>query len=137
MRLDREAKWGQPKLSRRERRARNRKRRAERKANRDTGGGGKAKVPQCPPPLAKRPDYCEYLASVRWRKVREWVFHLAGYRCERCPSAEGLQVHHKTYVRLGREKQKDLEVLCRDCHRRVHDDDLKNADHLRAIQRQF
>lgn len=36
--------------------------------------------------------------------------------CERCGSKRGLEVHHKTYERLGREWDQDLEVLCDDCH---------------------
>jgi hypothetical protein len=43
---------------------------------------------------------------------------LAGYRCERCEGKRDLEVHHRTYERLGREWDQDLEVLCCRCHER-------------------
>jgi hypothetical protein len=30
-------------------------------------------------------------------------------------------VHHLTYVRLGREKMKDLRILCKGCHANEHE----------------
>lgn len=29
------------------------------------------------------------------------------------------ELHHKTYERLGRERDDDLEVLCKPCHERA------------------
>jgi hypothetical protein len=45
---------------------------------------------------------------------------MARYRCQRCQARQDLQVHHKTYERLGRERDDDLEVLCDSCHHGHH-----------------
>jgi hypothetical protein len=62
-------------------------------------------------------DYLAYLQSGTWRTKRNRALTLAAYRCERCGTGRQLEVHHRTYDRLGREWDQDLEVLCRDCHR--------------------
>jgi hypothetical protein len=38
----------------------------------------------------------------------------------RCEQTTGLQVHHKTYVRLGCEGPGDVVVLCGGCHEAEH-----------------
>jgi hypothetical protein len=63
-----------------------------------------------------RPEYLEYLKSASWRVTRNRALMLADYRCERCNSKRDLQVHHRTYERLGHEWDQDLEVLCGGCH---------------------
>jgi 5-methylcytosine-specific restriction endonuclease McrA len=40
--------------------------------------------------------------------------------CERCGGQDALQVHHRTYERLGAELDEDFEVLCRRCHATEH-----------------
>jgi hypothetical protein len=42
---------------------------------------------------------------------------LARYRCQQCGAGRALQVHHRTYDRVGAEWDEDLQVLCADCHR--------------------
>jgi len=43
-----------------------------------------------------------------------------GY-CQKCGRKnDRLNVHHKHYKSLGREKLKDLLVLCPKCHAAVH-----------------
>ena len=68
-------------------------------------------------------NYNEYLKSSRWRNMRLAKFNEVGYRCEKC-GCEGdamkIDVHHKTYERLGNERMSDLEVLCRYCHKVKH-----------------
>lgn len=76
------------------------------------------------------PDwYAEYLESEHWQKVRQEKLESVNYRCERCrayarrtPSGAlgGLDVHHLTYERRGRELLEDLEVLCFHCHAVEH-----------------
>lgn len=41
-------------------------------------------------------------------------------KCVSCPSAIGLQVHHATYERLGKESDEDLFVVCDSCHGSIH-----------------
>ena len=41
-----------------------------------------------------------------------------GKRCERCKDSEAnLELHHKTYERLGSELDSDVELLCGACHK--------------------
>ncbi len=73
--------------------------------------------------LARR-DYAAYLRTPHWQRTRRAALRRAGYACQDC-SAQGewdqpLETHHLTYKRLGREKPRDLRVLCDDCHREVH-----------------
>ncbi|MGA2471603.1 MAG: HNH endonuclease [Solirubrobacteraceae bacterium] len=66
----------------------------------------------------------DYLHSAHWRERRERSLALAGYRCQRCgnPALPGIPLdpHHKTYKRLGHERDRDIEVLCRNCHDAEH-----------------
>lgn len=66
-------------------------------------------------------DYNEYLNSYEWEKRRQQTLKLWGDRCTLCYGSENLQVHHRTYIRLGDELQTDLIVLCDDCHKRHHE----------------
>ena len=65
-------------------------------------------------------DYKKYLRSKEWQDVRERLFKARGRACEHCGSGDDINVHHKHYGSLYREKLKDLEVLCKPCHRKVH-----------------
>jgi 5-methylcytosine-specific restriction endonuclease McrA len=75
--------------------------------------------------LGDRPAYDAYLRSQRWRDFRALALELANYTCEHCGASERtnrllvLDVHHKTYTRLGRERTSDVDVLCRPCHRKA------------------
>ena len=65
-------------------------------------------------------DYKKYLRSKEWQDVRESLFKVRGKKCEECGSEEQINVHHKHYGSLYNEKLKDLQVLCRSCHRKTH-----------------
>lgn len=74
---------------------------------------------------ARVDDYAEYLQSPQWRSKRPYYLGKAMYRCQLCnkaggPDGRGLDVHHRTYERVGAEIDADLIVLCRDCHSRHH-----------------
>ena len=58
-----------------------------------------------------------YLRSPHWRARRSQAIGRAGGRCERCGARGRLEVHHLTYKRLGRERDRDLRALCHRCHR--------------------
>ncbi len=64
--------------------------------------------------------YADYLASPQWQARREWTITAAGYRCQLCNASGPLDVHHRTYERLGHELPGDLIALCETCHERVH-----------------
>ena len=65
-------------------------------------------------------SYHEYIQSVQWKQRAAAMVARAGFRCERCGSPRDLNVHHKTYARLGNEQADDLAVLCRACHQKEH-----------------
>lgn len=78
----------------------------------------------------KSRDYYSYINSPEWRKTRDEAIDYHGEHCARCGAEPGekdmdgwvrLEVHHKTYARLGAEKMEDLEVLCRSCHAEEHE----------------
>ena len=57
-----------------------------------------------------------YLQSDHWQEVRRRKLKQAGYKCEACGEKTKLDIHHKTYERLGKERLDDLQALCRPCH---------------------
>ena len=63
--------------------------------------------------------YQRYMRSSSWAVRRKAKVAAVGM-CEGCGSRIGLQVHHRTYERLGREKDSDLVVFCDTCHTGVH-----------------
>lgn len=65
-------------------------------------------------------EYLAYLESPWWRMRRHAVMRYRGERCERCGLTQRLQLHHRTYQRLGKELPEDVELLCRNCHRQEH-----------------
>jgi 5-methylcytosine-specific restriction endonuclease McrA len=68
-------------------------------------------------------DYEEYLLAPYWKHRRGEKLRTVGYRCQVCNSrSPPLDVHHRTYDRLGKELDEDLTVLCRNCHSNFHKD---------------
>lgn len=66
-------------------------------------------------------NYSEYLQSERWQATRRRMMASKKvYRCYVCRSTERLDLHHKTYKRIGRERLADLVWLCRACHQEAH-----------------
>ena len=65
-------------------------------------------------------DYAAYIRSSAWADVKR------RYRASDlpqdcfCGETEGLQLHHLTYERVGREELTDLSPLCADCHSMIH-----------------
>jgi|SRR6185437_8421156 hypothetical protein len=69
-------------------------------------------------------DYQAYITSSRWRNSPARIAELcaAGYRCRICNQSDAeveLQVHHRTYERLGCELPGDLLCVCAECHYEV------------------
>lgn len=63
-----------------------------------------------------RPSYLEYIRSDMWKAKAALAKQRADYKCQVCNSGLRLNVHHRTYERLGNEAASDLTVLCRGCH---------------------
>lgn len=71
--------------------------------------------------------YRAYLQSAGWRITRNRALKLAGYQCSKCGAKRNVQVHHRTYERLGAELDGDLDVLCRECHEGHHVQEMHDA----------
>jgi 5-methylcytosine-specific restriction endonuclease McrA len=71
-------------------------------------------------PKDSRFDKEAYFLTEKWKKKRDAALKRAGHRCVLCNSQEKLEVHHRTYVRLGRELCGDLIALCGECHAQFH-----------------
>lgn len=85
-------------------------------------------------------DYKAYLESDQWKMIQTLVRVRDNFKCQRCmqgqevveggvfhdayPAFQNLDVHHMTYERRGCESLDDLRLLCRSCHRHVHESGL-------------
>ena len=65
-------------------------------------------------------EYKHYLESDGWRELRSEVLKRDGWRCRLCNRAELVEIHHRTYQRIYRERPEDLTTLCHWCHERHH-----------------
>ena len=67
--------------------------------------------------------YETYIASTRWAAKRSDRLDMDGHRCRTCNhdgSQWRLEVHHRTYARLGNEDVEwDLITLCCQCHEAI------------------
>ena len=62
-------------------------------------------------------QYRKYINSAAWFIKRDQVLLRANNRCEHCGEENTkLQVHHRHYRTLGKEKLNDLVCLCLNCH---------------------
>lgn len=68
-------------------------------------------------PFSKK--YVEYVNSTAWFIRREAAIEKAEWKCQICGLYnDHLEVHHKTYARLGNERDEDLLVVCAECHKK-------------------
>ena len=76
-------------------------------------------------------DYYDYINSPEWKERARKRMRMDRFQCSVCGTAKNLAVHHITYERLGHEDMDDLITLCKDCHAKVHENDLakKGANH--------
>jgi len=66
-------------------------------------------------------EHKRYIKSDKWDFKRKKILKKANYTCQSCGKKHTkLEVHHKTYQRLGNEKDEDLIVLCSTCHKKEH-----------------
>ena len=63
-------------------------------------------------------NYRGYLKSEHWKTRRE-NFLKTNKFCFCCGSIANI-VHHRNYGNLGKEKNRDLILVCRDCHSEIH-----------------
>ena len=80
--------------------------------------------------------YYDYIKSEAWQRKRTkffsskmWKTYPKGLKagkfvCYCCGSDDRLDLHHRTYKRLGRERiNVDLICVCRNCHNGAHSED--------------
>lgn len=79
-----------------------------------------AEFKDCPSGSERKELYDRYLLSDCWRATRKAALERAENACQVCNGAERLQVHHRTYDRVGVEREADLIVLCEKCHILFH-----------------
>ena len=66
-------------------------------------------------------NYTEYLKTIHWKNLKTRMYKSKyKYECHCCKCKTGLQLHHKTYKRVGNEHLNDLTWLCKICHEEVH-----------------
>lgn len=68
----------------------------------------------------KRAAYRRYIHSPAWKLNRFGALVRADGCCECCGAPGRVDVHHKTYERVGEESLGDLQGLCRECHETTH-----------------
>ena len=66
-------------------------------------------------------EYVDYLKSDTWQRLRSKRLAIDEYRCQRCGTPYGLQVHHLVYPEvLGTEDPYlHLVTLCASCHEQI------------------
>lgn len=65
--------------------------------------------------------YRAYIASRQWKERKRKLLEKRGHYCQDCGSfTRNPQVHHLNYERLGVERESDLLILCRRCHKDEH-----------------
>lgn len=70
--------------------------------------------------LSQLPYNPDYLSTYHWKTVRARAVERAQRRCMLCDGGGLLNVHHRTYARLGAELDTDVIALCEPCHRKFH-----------------
>lgn len=72
--------------------------------------------------MSDDPQYQSYLRSPQWRAKRSRIIADRGGLCEVCGARDVVfHLHHLTYVRLYDEMDRDLLVVCEQCHAGVED----------------
>lgn len=71
----------------------------------------------------RRYQYSAYIQSEAWQQVRARFFKSKLWKgcCFGCGRNVPVDLHHRTYRRLGCERLSDLIPLCRECHKLTHE----------------
>jgi len=64
--------------------------------------------------------YRQYLKTRHWRNIQFWFRGNLPPVCFRCGRVHNLNIHHRTYGRVGQELMSDLIYLCEMCHKVTH-----------------
>jgi hypothetical protein len=70
--------------------------------------------------MSKREKYQRYIASCWWDGFSTYAKRIHPF-CQQDNTHKGvLHVHHLHYESLWQETLDDVQVLCADCHKKVH-----------------
>lgn len=72
-------------------------------------------------------EHDAYLATDEWKKKREAILERDGGICRGCLRRPATQVHHLTYAHWKNELAFELISLCKLCHEKAHNKELKGA----------
>jgi len=70
-------------------------------------------------------SYKDYLNHWMWQQKREQILGEIDF-CNVCKCKGGnLEIHHtkEGYNRIPQERMRDLIVVCRECHEKIHKDE--------------
>lgn len=82
-------------------------------------------------------DYQEYLKSAHWRAFKATHLRVRSNRlCFVCWK-KPVEIHHRTYRRLGSELPEDVVSLCGGCHERLHKEGESSSLSLPDFTAQF
>jgi len=91
--------------------------------------------------LRKQLTYEEYINSRAWDRRRVLYFGAHRRACRFCGDTKNVQLHHRTYVRMGAELDDDLVPLCQQCHSMVHqlqrDNQITVEEAMASVERAF
>lgn len=68
-------------------------------------------------------NYKDYMESDIWKLKRNTMIK-QNPNCKICKKTKNIVVHHLNYKMLGNESEKDLIVVCWDCHNKIHQNKL-------------
>lgn len=87
--------------------------------------------------MGRRQSYVRYIKSAKWRKRRELYFQTHEKKCRACGSINRIELHHKTYKNIRKERDADLAPLCYKCHNAIHKIQKKSKGSLWMITEQY
>ena len=80
--------------------------------------------------------YRDYLKTDHWKNTRErYKQSKFKYKCIACGTDKKLNLHHKSYKRVGNERLTDLVWLCEECHLKVHVKEKESTKNLWTVTR--
>jgi hypothetical protein len=62
------------------------------------------------------PAYVAAVCSPHWQTLKAKMLAARAGSCRRCGHAPHLELHHRHYRTLGRERREDVELVCEKCH---------------------
>lgn len=81
-------------------------------------------------------QYKKYLSTPKWKGISDFVKSRDEYKCKLCNTQHDLEVHHRSYQWIGKEKghEVDLVTLCKRCHEMFHSKGISADEMLPKIK---